>query len=84
MQRLFAGEGHTIRGWIQQRRLERCRRALADSLMDSLPISLIAARWGFASEAHFSRLFRKTYGAPPVSYRRHLRNIHPPQAQKPE
>ncbi|MEU8379027.1 helix-turn-helix domain-containing protein [Streptosporangium sp. NPDC048865] len=72
MQRLFAREGHTVRGWIQRRRLERCRRALADPLMDNLPISLIAARWGFTSEAHFNRLFRRTYGAPPASYRRYL------------
>ncbi|MEV0307813.1 helix-turn-helix domain-containing protein [Nonomuraea fuscirosea] len=82
MQRLFAKEGHTIRGWIQQRRLERCRRALADPQMDSLPTSLIAARWGFSSEAHFNRLFRRTYGAPPAGYRRQLRSGQSQQARQ--
>ncbi|MFB4278481.1 helix-turn-helix domain-containing protein [Nonomuraea sp. MTCD27] len=73
MQRLFQKEGYTVTGWIQQRRLERCHRALADPLMDGRPIRVIAACWGFTNEAHFNRLFRKTYGAPPATYRRHLR-----------
>ncbi|MGI5271285.1 helix-turn-helix domain-containing protein [Nonomuraea sp. CA-218870] len=74
LQRLFQREGHTITGWIQQRRLERCHRTLADPLMDGRPIRVIAARWGFTNEAHFNRLFRKTYGTPPASYRRQLRH----------
>lgn len=73
LQRLFGKEGYTVNGWIQHRRLERCRRALADPSMDRLPIGVIAARWGFTSDAHFNRLFRRTYGFPPASYRRHLR-----------
>ncbi|WP_440104587.1 helix-turn-helix domain-containing protein [Streptosporangium sp. H16] len=77
MQRLFAQDGDTVRGWIQRRRLERCHRALADPVLDTLPVNLIAARWGFTSEAHFSRLFRSAYGVPPASYRRHLRNGRP-------
>ncbi|MFI6637959.1 helix-turn-helix domain-containing protein [Nonomuraea fuscirosea] len=67
-------DGDTVRGWIQRRRLERCHHALADPVLDALPVNLIAARWGFTSEAHFSRLFRSAYGVPPASYRRHLRN----------
>ncbi|WP_170223294.1 helix-turn-helix domain-containing protein [Nonomuraea turkmeniaca] len=73
MQRLFQQEGHTVSGWIQQQRLERCRRALADPQMDNLPISVIAGRWGFVSDSHFNRLFHRTYGMPPAGYRRHLR-----------
>ncbi|MDH2424868.1 helix-turn-helix domain-containing protein [Sphaerisporangium sp. TRM90804] len=74
MQRLFHQEGHTVSGWVQHRRLERCRHALADSLMEDVPINAIAARLGFASDAHFNRLFRRTYGLPPASYRRRLRD----------
>ncbi|WP_171074902.1 helix-turn-helix domain-containing protein [Nonomuraea basaltis] len=73
LQRLFGKEGYTISGWIQHRRLERCRRALADPSMDRLHIGVIAARWGFTSDAHFNRLFRRRYGVPPASYRRNLR-----------
>jgi AraC-like DNA-binding protein len=72
-QRLFGQKGHTVSGWIRHRRLERCRRALADPLMDGLSVGAVAARWGFPSETHFNRLFRKTYGVPPASYRRRLR-----------
>jgi AraC-like DNA-binding protein len=74
MQRLFQREGHTVGGWIQQRRLERCHRALADPLMDGHPIRDIAACWGFTNPAHFNRLFRKVYGTPPAGYRRRLRH----------
>jgi AraC-like DNA-binding protein len=77
MQRLFRQEGHTISGWVQRRRLERCRHALANSLLDGVPINVIAARWGFTSASHFNRLFRRTYGLPPASYRRHLRKSEP-------
>ncbi|MGJ6969012.1 helix-turn-helix domain-containing protein [Streptosporangium sp. G11] len=73
LQRLFQQEGHTVSGWIQRQRLERCRRALADPLTDNLPIGIIAGRWGFTSDSHFNRLFHRTYGMPPASYRRHLR-----------
>ncbi|GAA1647257.1 helix-turn-helix domain-containing protein [Nonomuraea maheshkhaliensis] len=74
LQRLFLQEGLTISGWVRDRRLERCRRALADPLTDSVPINVIAARWGFISDAHFNRLFRRTFGLPPASYRRHMRD----------
>jgi AraC-like DNA-binding protein len=30
----------------------------------------VAARWGLPDSAHFSRLFRRTYGLPPAEYRR--------------
>ncbi|MEV0214766.1 helix-turn-helix domain-containing protein [Micromonospora sp. NPDC050695] len=29
----------------------------------------IAARWGFADKAHFSRVFRAAYGTSPQAYR---------------
>lgn len=70
MQRLFAQEGDTVRGWIRRRRLEHSRRALADPALATLPVNVIAARSGFTSEAHFNRLFRHVYGVPPATYRR--------------
>ncbi|WP_344744743.1 helix-turn-helix domain-containing protein [Streptosporangium vulgare] len=73
LHRLFQSEGVTLGGWIRLRRLERCRRDLADPLMDDLPVRAIASRWGFSSDAHFSRAFRAAYGASPAAYRRHLR-----------
>ena len=32
-------------------------------------VSAVAARWGLPDSAHFSRLFRRTYGLPPAEYR---------------
>jgi len=54
---------------IRQRRLERCRRDLAEPLLSARPVYAIAARWGFAHPAEFSRIFHSAYGIPPGEYR---------------
>jgi AraC-like DNA-binding protein len=68
--KLFEAEGHSVAEWIRQRRLDRCRRDLCDPVLGSRPVSAIAARWGFASAAHFSRAFRAVHGMPPGEFRR--------------
>ncbi|MGN9810148.1 helix-turn-helix domain-containing protein [Micromonospora sp. BQ11] len=62
LHRMFAGEEASVAQVIRRRRLERCRRDLVNPLLRSQPIYAIAARWGFPDKAHFSRLFRATYG----------------------
>jgi AraC-like DNA-binding protein len=52
------------------RRLDRCRRDLADPLLADQPVSAIAARWGYRNPAHFTRLFRGYYEVIPSDYRR--------------
>ncbi|MFF8639052.1 helix-turn-helix domain-containing protein [Streptomyces pilosus] len=69
LHRLFQTQDTTVAGWIRARRLERCRRDLADPLLRSRPVRAIAARWGFTDPAHFSRAFRATYGHSPKEYR---------------
>jgi AraC-like DNA-binding protein len=69
LQQLFHDEGLTIAGWIRRRRLESCRRDLADPAQASRPVAAIAARWGFSSAADFSRAFRAVHGLPPAEYR---------------
>jgi AraC-like DNA-binding protein len=69
LHQLFHDEGLTVAGWIRQRRLERCRRDLADPALASRPVAAIAARWGFRSAADFSRAFRAGHGMPPAQYR---------------
>ncbi|GAA3136284.1 helix-turn-helix domain-containing protein [Streptosporangium carneum] len=68
---LFQDQEHglTVAAWIRQQRLERCRHDLADPALSPHPIHVIAARWGFASNAHFSRIFRTAYGVSPADYR---------------
>jgi AraC-like DNA-binding protein len=70
LHRLFESQDTTVAAWIRHRRLERCRRDLADPARFDEPVSAIAARWGLPDPAHFSRLFRRVYGTPPAEYRR--------------
>ncbi|MFE1440995.1 helix-turn-helix domain-containing protein [Streptomyces sp. NPDC058739] len=71
LHQLFAEEGATPAAWIRQRRLEHCRRDLADPGLRSRPIAALAARWGFQDPAAFSRQFRRAYGVSPRDYRHH-------------
>jgi AraC-like DNA-binding protein len=68
--KLFKPEQTSVAGWIRERRLEQCRRDLADPTLGDWSVSAIAARWGFTDPAHFSRAFRAAYGLPPTEYRR--------------
>jgi AraC-like DNA-binding protein len=70
LHRLFEPQNTTVAAWIRHRRLERCRKDLADPAMGALPVSAVAAKWGLTESAHFSRLFRATYGMAPTDYRR--------------
>ena len=69
LQKLFEEEGETVAGWIRARRLEHCRRDLAEARLAGLPVSSVAARWGLVDAAHFSRLFKAAYGLSPREYR---------------
>lgn len=72
LHKVFEEEGTTVAAWIRKRRLERCRRCLADPAWGNMSAWAIASRWGFASESHFNRLFSAAYGTPPAAYRRRL------------
>jgi len=73
LHKLFEPEVHGVAGLIRQRRLERCRHDLLDPSQTDRPVAGIAARWGFSSAAHFSRVFREAYGLPPAEFRRAIR-----------
>ena len=69
LQKVFEARGESVASIIRQRRLERCRRDLADPGLRDRPIAAIGASWGFLDAPHFSRLFRATYGVSPRTYR---------------
>ncbi|WP_069464180.1 helix-turn-helix domain-containing protein [Actinacidiphila rubida] len=69
LQQLLAEDGTSPAAWIRHRRLERCRRDLANPVLGAKPVQAVAERWGFGNPAHFSRLFRATYGISPRDYR---------------
>jgi AraC-like DNA-binding protein len=69
LQKLFADHEQTVTGWIRSRRIEHCRRDLANPALAELSVSSIAGRWGLFDPAYFSRLFKSTYGISPREYR---------------
>ena len=70
LNRSFAtAEGTTVTRFVQDRRLEQARRDLSRRSLASDRIVDVAGRWGFVSQAHFTRLFRDAYGCTPTQYR---------------
>jgi len=76
LHQLFHDQGLTVAGWIRQRRLEGCRRELADPALAQRPVAAVAARWGFADASAFSRAFRSAHGMPPGEFRMSARNVN--------
>ncbi len=70
LQHLFQQDQRTVRGFIRQERLERCRADLADASHAGRTVGEIRARWGFQDDAVFGRVFKKTYGISPGEYRK--------------
>ncbi len=69
LHRLFRARDTTVSAWIRQQRLDRVRRDLSDPGLRTVPLHELAARWGFAHPAGFTRAFRAAYGMPPSEYR---------------
>jgi len=61
----FADEGFSITEFIWTERLDHCRRELEEATPIGRTITDVAFSWGFNSSSHFSRLFKKRFGAPP-------------------
>ncbi len=68
--RLLASQGTSLERFIWSRRLECCRAALQDGALAHLSIGEIAYSWGFNDLGHFSRAFRKKFGASPSELRK--------------
>ena len=66
--RLFADEGG-VAAYIQTRRLHRCFGEIANPANNRRQISDVAFSYGFMSEAHFSRAFRRAFGMTPTEAR---------------
>jgi AraC-like DNA-binding protein len=67
--RVFSASGMTMGDYIRLRRLERCRDDLANPHLQQKTITDIAFFRGFSDAAHFSHLFRKTYGVSARKFR---------------
>jgi AraC-like DNA-binding protein len=69
LRKLFEAEGDSVARWVRARRLEHCRRDLPRVDLASRTVSAVGASWGLTDAAHFSRLFKATYGLSPREYR---------------
>jgi AraC-like DNA-binding protein len=69
LNRAFAAEQTTVAQFILARRLERAKGDLAAPALAHFRIADIAFRWGFSSQAHFSRMFRARFGCSPSEMR---------------
>ncbi|WP_406135008.1 helix-turn-helix domain-containing protein [Streptomyces sp. NBC_01089] len=66
LHKLFQDQPLTVAALIRRRRLERCRADL--TARQHSTIAAVAAGWGFTDPAHFSRLFKATYGYSPGAH----------------
>ena len=67
--RAFDTEQFTPSEYIWHRRIDACKHALSETALAHLSIAEIAYSWGFSSNAHFSRAFKKNTGMTPREYR---------------
>ncbi|CAG6397173.1 helix-turn-helix domain-containing protein [Streptomyces cocklensis] len=67
---LFQRQGMTVNSRVRARRLAAAGEELARPEAARRAVGAVAARWGFTSSAHFSRVFREAYGMSPVQWRR--------------
>jgi AraC-like DNA-binding protein len=70
LNRAFAAEGTTVSQYIHDRRLDGARADLTAPHMAEHRVADISSRWGFASQAHFTRAFRARFGCTPTQVRR--------------
>ena len=66
---LFESTDSTAYEYVLDERLARCRRDLANPMMQGRTIADIAFSWGFDDPAHFSRRFKGFYGVCPSDLR---------------
>jgi AraC-like DNA-binding protein len=69
LQRLFEAEGTTFTDYVTRQRLAQAYRMLSDPRFLDRTVTRIAADVGFGNPSYFTRLFRRTYGAPPSDVR---------------
>ncbi|MCK0207373.1 acetamidase/formamidase family protein [Starkeya koreensis] len=70
IQRLFEGQDRSFSDYVRHRRLEQCRLDLVNPQHADRSIAEIGFRWGFADQAHFSRVFSAAYAISPRDYRK--------------
>jgi AraC-like DNA-binding protein len=69
LNRLFEAHGCTATQWIWQTRLAAAKRMLASDAHSVMSIGDVALQCGFATQAHFARVFKAALGMTPSEFR---------------
>jgi len=77
--RRFEDQGG-VRAYIEKRRLHRAVTDLASTPAKRGAVARIAARWGYSSDAAFSRAVKRTFGCPPGR----LLDLETPSGRRPD
>ena len=70
LNRLFEGEVRSVTETIRSLRLDAIRAELLDPRWRRNPVIVVASRWGFREQAHFTRAFKAEFGNTPAAMRR--------------
>jgi acetamidase/formamidase/AraC-like DNA-binding protein len=70
VQRLFERRDASFSEYVRRQRLQRCRADLSDPNHAHESVAVIAMRWGFRDQSHFSRAFSAEFGMAPREMRR--------------
>jgi AraC-like DNA-binding protein len=73
LSRLFKARSTTVMRYVWSRRLDRAADLLKSRGRSNVAIGEIAYSCGFASHAHFSRVFKERFGLSPSDYVAHVR-----------
>ncbi|RQW64711.1 AraC family transcriptional regulator [Vibrio viridaestus] len=65
--RLFSKKGTSVMKWVWAQRLKMCHKTLLSGQYKT--VSEVAYQYGFSNMAHFSKLFKETYGVSPSNLR---------------
>jgi AraC-like DNA-binding protein len=74
---VFESEQVSLSDYILERRLERCRQDFLDPACSHKSITEIAYSWGFNNSNHFSRCFKRVFGASPRRFRSDVPDPNP-------
>lgn len=70
LSRIFSEAGTTVGKYILSNRLRLAHVALTSGQQDSVPVSEIGFRYGFASPSHFGKTYKEQFGMTPLQARK--------------
>lgn len=69
LQRLFEQQPESVAEVIRSLRLQAIRDELLDPRRARTPVMVLASRWGYPEQSHFTRAFKGHYGVTPAALR---------------